>query len=345
MRLAAAIVAAAALLCSVSAQADGASNIEVLDFHDLDGWEQDDHTAALNAFLKTCRDLKDPDWAAICEVAKSKPAARPFFEAFFRPVSIEDGNLSLVTGYFEPELNGSRRRVGRYTVPVYRKPPELTEGMLWHDREEIETGEVLKGRGLELAWVDDATALFYMQVQGSGRIRLTDGSVLRLGYAASNGHVFKSPGEMLVAAGVYNQHQVSATVVGNWVRRNPQEGRRLLRSSPNYVFFREIRSGSLNDGPRGAMNRPLTTGRTLAVDPAFIDLGAPVWIEKGGDVTVRRLMVAQDTGSAIKGAQRADFFVGTGDEAGRVAQRMRDPARLYVLLPIDRAYALAAGSG
>lgn len=317
---------------------------EVLEFEDLHDWALDDHAFALDVFLKTCGDLDDPEWASLCALAKTGPDARLFFETFFRPVRVDDGQMSLVTGYYEPELRGSRTKVGQFTVPVYRKPPELREGTLWHDRRTIETTDLLQGRGLEIAWVDDPAALFYMQVQGSGRIRLSGGNVIRLGYAASNGHVFRSLGEELVRQGIYEPHQVSAAVVGNWIRRNPVDGAELIRGSPNYVFFREIPSLSRNDGPRGAMNRSITAGRTLAVDPRFIPLGAPVWMEKGGPDVIRRLMVAQDTGSAIKGAQRADYFVGTGAEAGQRAARIRNPARLYVLLPINIAFAMSGGA-
>ena len=344
MRPAAAILAVAALLSPCDLQADASRNVEVLSFDALDGWLQDDHDAALATFLKTCGDMKEPDWSALCGIAREALDARWFFETFFRPVLIEDSDTSLVTGYFEPELRGSRTRTVKYRIPVYAKPPELVEGNLWHDRETIEVGNVVSGRGLELAWVDDPTALFYMQVQGSGRIRLTDGNVLRLGYAASNGHTYRSPGEMLADRGVFSRHQVSAPVVAQWVRDNPVAGAELLRNSPSYVFFRKINGGSEADGPRGAMNRPLTQGRSLAIDPSIVKLGAPVWLEKGGDQTIRRLMIAQDTGSAIKGAQRADFFVGTGEQAGRTAQRMRDAGRMFVLLPIERAFTLALES-
>lgn len=344
MRNPAANFVAALLLICAPAGAEPAITAEVTTFEALQGWMQDDHASALEAFTVTCGDLRPSDWKALCDVAKSGPDARWFFETFFRPVLVHDDDVSLITGYFEPEITGARQRTGRFNIPVYRKPPELTEGMLWHSREEIETGDVVSGRGLELAWVEDPTALFYMQVQGSGRIRFTDGSVLRLGYAASNGHKYRSPGEMLVSNGIYAPHQVSAQVVSNWVRRNPDAGARLLRASPSYVFFREIRGARNGDGPRGAMNRPLTSGRSIAVDPAHIMLGAPVWMEKGGEQVLRKLMIAQDTGSAIKGAQRADYFVGTGSEAGRIAQQMNDAGRLFVLMPIDQAYALVEGA-
>ena len=140
--------------------------------------------------------------------------------------------------------------------------------------------------------------------------------------------------------GIYSVHQVSAEVIKNWVRRNPEAGRELLFHNPSYVFFRRLDNVPAERGPLGAMNRSVTTLRTVAVDPAFVPLGAPVWVEKDGDGPIRRLMMAQDTGSAIKGAQRADIFFGTGDAAGQAAGRLRDPGRMVVLMPIQRAYAM-----
>lgn len=203
----------------------------------------------------------------------------------------------------------------------------------------------MDGRGLEIAWVDDAVELFFLQVQGSGRIRLPGGRTIRVGYAGFNGHEYRSIGEELVRRGVYQPHQVSAQVIQNWVRRNPVAGRELLYHNPSYVFFREVSEVPANKGPLGAMNRSITGMRSIAVDPAIVPLGAPVWIEKDGKSPLRRLMIAQDTGSAIKGAQRADVFFGTGDRAGRQAGRLRDPGRMMVLMPIQRAYALLPEGG
>ena len=178
-----------------------------------------------------------------------------------------------------------------------------------------------------------------MQVQGSGRVRLPNGRYIRVGYGGANGHKYRSIGVELVRRGIYNAHQVSAQVIKNWVRRNPVEGPELLRHNPSYVFFREVNQVPADKGPLGAMNRSVTTMRTVAVDPRHTPLGAPVWVEKDGKNKLRRLMIAQDTGSAIKGAQRADIFFGTGDQAGRDAGRLRDPGRMVVLMPIQRAYA------
>jgi membrane-bound lytic murein transglycosylase A len=197
----------------------------------------------------------------------------------------------------------------------------------------------MEGLGLEIAYVDDPVELFFLQIQGSGRILLPDGGYLRVGFSGSNGHNYRSIGQEMVRRGIYEPHQVSAQVIKNWVRRNPEDGKELLYHNPSYVFFREVNQVPADKGPLGAMNRSITTMRSVAVDPKFTPLGAPVWIEKDGADPIRRLMIAQDTGSAIKGAQRGDIFFGTGDEAGRKAGRLRDPGRMVVLMPIQRAYA------
>jgi len=316
-------------------------NYDILTFEEFKGWNSDNHEAALEVFLNTCPDMRDPDWLSLCALAQQKPAAKPFFELFFRPVLISDGKDALFTGYFEPELNGSRSPSDKYRYPVYREPKIAKAINPWLTRKEIETGTFMKGRGLEIAWVDDPVELFFLQIQGSGRIRLRDGSVIRVGYGGSNGHIYRSIGAELVRRGVYKPHQVSAQVIKNWVRRNPVDGQELLYHNPAYVFFRRIDSIPAEKGPRGAMNRSITTGRSIAVDPKFVPLGAPVWIEKKGAQPINRLMIAQDTGSAIKGAQRADIFMGTGDKAGRSAGRLRDPGRMMVLMQIQRAYAMA----
>jgi membrane-bound lytic murein transglycosylase A len=192
--------------------------------------------------------------------------------------------------------------------------------------------------------VDDPVELFFLQIQGSGRIRYPNGGGIRVGYAGANGHNYRSIGQELVRRGVYNVHQVSAPVIKNWVNRNRAAGRELLLHNNSNVFFREVSEVPADKGPIGAMNRSITTMRTVAVDPKFTPLGAPVWLEKDGKDPLRRLMIAQDVGSAIKGAQRADVFIGTGDEAGKVAGRMKDPGRMVVLMPIQRAYALLPDS-
>ena len=315
----------------------------LLDFADLHGWSLDNHQDAMEAFSETCTDLKQDDWASLCAVASTGIDARAFFETFFIPVLIEDRSEALFTGYFEPELNGSRKMSGPYRYPIYRKPPEIAPGDIWFSRAEIEERKLLEGRGLEIAWIDDPVDAFFLQIQGSGRIALDDGGKIRVGYGGRNGHDYKSVGMELVRRGIYEPHQVSARVIRNWVRRNPEEGARLLWHNPSFIFFREVSEVPADAGPLGAMNRSVTPLRSIAVDPEYVPLGAPVWIEKGGKDPIQRLMIAQDTGSAIKGAQRADIFFGTGKEAGQRAGRVRDTGRMVVLLPIDRALALAAG--
>ncbi|MDW3223683.1 MAG: MltA domain-containing protein [Paracoccaceae bacterium] len=335
------VVAVLAGALSMISPAGADTQVKVLSFEDLDGWHKDDHAAAFDVFQNTCLDMDDPDWRAVCAYATSKPDPKAFFELLFRPVLIEDGNPMLFTGYFEPELTGSRYKTTRFKYPIHAMPAEAKSTELWYSRRQILDGGVLEGRGLEIAWVDDPVELFFLQIQGSGRVNLPNGKKLRVGYAGANGHTYRSIGAELVRRGTYESHQVSAEVIKNWVRRNPVEGRELLFHNPSYVFFREVSEVPAHLGPLGAMNRSVTEMRTIAVDPAYTPLGAPVWIEKDGANPLRRLMMAQDTGSAIKGAQRADIFFGTGDEAGRAAGKLKDPGRMILLLPIQRAYAMA----
>lgn len=318
------------------------STAQVLDFEQLDGWHEDTHAEALVAFLRTCDLIDAPDWRPICAVAADTPqddaSARSFFELFFKPVMI-GAPPALFTGYFEPELDGSPVRTPRYAYPIYRRPPELSDGVAYHTRASIDGGAIA-GRGLELAWLDDPIDVYFLQVQGSGRIRMTDGTVIRVGYAGGNGQPYRSIGQEMVRRGSHTMDQVSAQEIRAWVRRNPAAGRELMHTNPSYVFFRKIGDLSANEGPIGAMGRSITTMRSVAIDPAFTPLGAPVWIEKDGRDPLRRLMMAQDTGGAIKGMQRADIFYGTGAAAGDAAGTIKDPGRMILLLPIDRAYAL-----
>lgn len=339
----------AAVITGAAMTASGTSaetSYTLLDFSELRGWEEDNHAAALKVFLETCMDLDGEDWQSLCALAQNQvqtgaaEGARSFFELFFRPILIEDGTPALFTGYFEPELDGSRYPSSRFRYPVYKMPPEARQSSPWLPRRDILNTNVMRGRGLEIAWVDDPVELFFLQIQGSGRIRLNDGGSIRVGYGGANGHPYRSIGTEMVRRGIYQAHQVSAQVIKSWVRRNPVDGAELLLHNPSYVFFREIRKIRPSKGPLGAMNRSVTTLRTLAVDPKYTPLGAPVWMEKDGETQMRRLMIAQDTGSAIKGAQRADVFYGTGDAAGQAAGRLRDPGRMVVLLPIQRAFAL-----
>ncbi len=320
------------------------ANTRLLDWADLNGWANDDHAAALSVFTETCRDLDEGDWSVICEFAKEATDARAFFERMFKPVLITDGEEPLFTGYYEPELLGSRVRNSRFNVPLYRLPDDAPNNGRWLTREELSKTGVLEGRGLELVWLQSEVDKFFLQIQGSGRIRLNEGGAMRVGYGGKNGHPYRSIGNELVRRGIFEEHQVSAQVIRNWVENNPEDGADLLNHNPSYVFFREVSQVDPDKGPLGAMNRSVTAGRSIAVDPDFVPLGAPVWLEKAGAKPFRRLMVAQDTGAAINGAQRADIFYGTGGDAGREAGRIRDGGRMVVLLPVEDAMALADAS-
>ena len=212
----------------------------ITDFSQLDGWEADDHAAALRTFLNTCGDMKDVDWRNLCKFANTSPDPKQFFELFFRPVLIEDGQEALFTGYFEPELEGDLYPSDRYRYPVYAMPSEAESNNPWLTRRDILDTDVMKNRGLEIAYVDDPVELFFLQIQGSGRIHLPSGKYLRVGYRGANGHPYRSIGVELVRRGIYDVHQVSADVIKNWVRRNPEDGRELLYHNPSYVFFREV---------------------------------------------------------------------------------------------------------
>lgn len=313
------------------------ADAQLLDWADLNGWSKDDHAEALEVFQETCRDLKDGDWPTICKLSESATDARSFFEAMFRPVLMTDDEDPLFTGYYEPELPGSRTRSETYNVPLYRLPEDIPDDGPWLSREQLLTSGILEDRGLELVWLKNEVDKFFLQIQGSGRIRLAEGGLMRVGYGGKNGHPYRSIGRELVRRGEFEEHQVSAQVIRNWVANNPDRGPDLLNHNPSYVFFREVSQVDPAKGPLGAMNRSITEGRSIAVDPEFVPLGAPVWVEKAGRSPFRKLMIAQDTGAAIKGAQRADIFYGSGSEAGEKAGRIRDGGRMITLLPIAQA--------
>lgn len=332
--------ALAALACAV-VMTVAPARAEVLRFSDLSGWDTDDHRAALRSFLQTCDLIDGADWRPLCNLAPDATAsdrtARQFFELFFRPVVIGDPP-ALFTGYYEPEFAGSPTRTPRYAYPLYARPPELRDGEQYLSRSAIDGG-ALRGRGLELAWLDDPVDVYFLQVQGSGRIKMPDGSVLRVGYAGRNGFEYRSVGQEMVRRGTHTLDQVSAQEIARYVRAGASD---LLSINPSYVFFRKLDLAP-DLGPIGAMTRSITPFRSVAIDPAFTPLGAPVWIEKDGPAPIRSLMVAQDTGGAIKGPQRADIYFGTGPAAGDAAGTVKDAGRMVVLLPIDRAYAALDG--
>lgn len=341
-------------------------------WEDLPGWSDDDLRQAWPAFLQSCRGLAGKPqggaWKRICEQARNVDSGaaegvRRFFEEGFRPyaVTAADGKTSgLITGYYEPLLRGSRERSAIYGNPVLGVPddllsidlgdvyPELRHLRLrgrlqgnkvvpYYSRAEIVSRQE-KGRQDPLLWVDDAVELFFLHVQGSGRVKLPDGRLVRLAYADQNGHPYQSIGRLLVERGDLKLEEASMQGIQAWGRANPNRLAELLNANPSYVFFRELPNS--NEGPAGSLGVPLTPERSLAVDPRTIPLGAPVFLATTRPNSVRplnRLMLAQDTGGAIKGAVRADFFWGFGKPAGENAGRMRQPGRMWVLLPPEAA--------
>ncbi|MBE0627342.1 MAG: murein transglycosylase A [Burkholderiales bacterium] len=346
--------------------------MEAVSWSEVAGWTEDDPRAAWQAFLRSCTRLQSQAaWRESCARAGQLPAAasvREFFEAGFLPyrVASADGSVQgLATGYYEPLLRGSRSKGGAYRYPLYAAPadllivdlaeinPELKHLRLrgrlegrrvvpYYARAEIERGlPALAGK--ELLWVDDPVDLFFLQIQGSGRVRLPTGELVRVGYADQNGQPYKSIGRYLVAQGELKLEQASMQGIKDWGAANPEKLDALLKQNPSYVFFRELpQNGASQDaadtGPVGALGVPLTPERSIAVDARHIPLGAPVFLATtwpGSEQPLARLVLAQDTGGAIRGAVRADYFWGFGEAAGALAGRMRQSARMWVLLPRD----------
>ncbi|NIY71434.1 murein transglycosylase [Marivivens donghaensis] len=297
----------------------------LLTFSELNGWAEDDHAAALSVFRNTA-DLLGPDWADCVAALDGVHDPRVYFETHFTPFEISDSSPALFTGYFEPELLGSLTTDDTYRHPLYRMP----DGEL-PTRAEIEDG-ALDGRDLELVWLADPVEAFFLHIQGSGRVALPGGGTLRVGYAGKNGYLYQSVGKKLIDAGKIDPTEISAERIKDWMRANPTDAKELMRKNQSYVFFREL-DVPLESGPIGVMGRSVTAGRTIAVDPGFNIYGAPVWIEKDAPDAMSRLMIAQDTGAAIKGAQRADIFVGTGEKAGHIAGGYQQSGRMVALLP------------
>lgn len=334
-------------------------------WNDLPEWRAEDPAQAWDAFQASCRALeKQGAWRDLCTVAASirspdSEAARRFFEQNFTPFQLtraDGGDEGLITGYYEPLLRGSRRASARYRYPLYGVPDDLLvvdltevypelKGMRlrgrldgrrivpYYDRAQIEQGRAAVS-GREIAWVDDAIELFFLQIQGSGRIVLDNGAVLRVGYAEQNGHPFRSIGRLLVERGELPLERASMQGIQAWARANPAKLTELLNHNTSYVFFRELPPDL--PGPPGSLGVPLTAQRSIAVDQRFVPLGAPVYIATTWPLSTRplnRLMLGQDTGGAIRGPVRADFFWGFGEDAAREAGRMKQSLKMWVLLP------------
>ena len=330
--------------------------------------------ATLVAFRRSCPALaaRDDlsglthleDWAAVCAAARRATDAAGFFAANFAAVQVGDGR-GLDTGYFEPELPASRRAAPGYSVPLYRRPPDLIEVDLrrfdpalagkrvwgrvagttlvpYPDRAVIDAG-ALAGHGLELAYAADPYAAFFLEIQGSGRLLLTDGSVMRVGYDGQNGQPYVGIGKLLRERGALAQGQATMAGIIGWLRAHPDEAPALLRANGSKIFFRELTGLAATDGPPGALGVPLTAGVSVAADPRFVPLGAPLWLDTSvaGIGPVAQLMVAQDSGGAILGANRLDLFWGSGDAAGAIAGGITAIGTVKLLLPKTAAARLS----
>ena len=334
-------------------------------FEVLPGWQQDDLRQAWPAFQASCRALgAKADWKSVCAASKTVDAAdgsaiRRYFETNFVPnlVRAADGaDSGLITGYYEPFLRGARKRGGANQTPLYKVPDDLItvdlasvypalKGMRLRGRLSGKTvvpynsrAEIERARlpGKELVWVDDPVEAFFLEVQGSGRVQLDDGETVRIAYADQNGHPYKAIGRWLVEQGELTSGEATAQGIKAWIAAHPARRQELFNVNPSYIFFREERLPDPGVGPKGALGVPLTPTRSVAVDPSFLPLGAPIFLattEPGGTTPLQRLVMGQDTGGAIRGAVRADFFFGFGGQAPDNAGRMKQRGQLWVLLP------------
>lgn len=331
----------------------------------LPDWQNNDLTASYAALLQSCRALKNKSqWQAICAQADTleqgdRTTLRTFFETYFSPYQVfnpDGSSQGMITGYYEPKLMGSRQPTKRFRFPLYGVPddlltidlsevyPQLKDMRLrgrlqgkrvvpYYARADIEQGKAAV-QGHELFWVDDAVGLFFLQIQGSGRIELLDGTSVKVGYADQNGQPYASIGKRLVESGELKLEQASMQGIKQWGEQHPDKLPALLAQNPSYVFFREL--PNQNAAPLGALGVPLTDGYSIAVDARTIPLGAPVFLATTYPNTsepLNRLMLAQDTGGAIRGAVRADFFWGYGEQAAAQAGRMKQSGQMWVLFP------------
>lgn len=336
------------------------------DWSALPGWTNDDQASAWPAFLASCKAIgRQRQWADVCSAASllgarpSTPQVRSFFEQHLVPwqsFGPDRTATGLVTGYYEPLIKGSRTRSAQHPWPVHAPPEDMLTidlSSVYPDLKNLRLRGRLEGNRVvpywsraELAqrqdklplpvlfWASDSIDLFFLQVQGSGRIELPDGSQARIGYADQNGHPYQSIGRWLISQGQLSADKASMEGIKQWARDNPSRLAEMLNSNPSYVFFRELPAS--NSGPIGALGVPVSEGRSIAIDPAHVPLGAPVFLATSWPLSERplnRLVMAQDTGGAIKGPVRVDFFWGFGAKAGAEAGRMRQQGQVWVLLP------------
>ena len=361
-----AVLLAAAASVAACAPTEQASPPRLRALSSLPGWSEDLSFQAYPALLESCGVIErlssdqalgvgapPTAWREGCDaitglkaalVSDTDVALRQTMEAHFIALDPGAGSNALVTGYYEPELKGSRTQDAAHSYPIYRLPPNPTA----FDRAEIDAG-ALSGQGLELLWVNDRVEAFFLHVQGSGRVRLDSGEVVRVGFAGTNEREYASIGKAMVDAGIMTKEEASLQSLRAYLNAHPDEIDGWLHRNPRYVFFKEA-AADPNLGPIGALSVPLTPGRSIAVDPAFVALGLPVWLdttEPRTNAPLRRLVVAQDKGSAIKGPGRIDLFWGAGDEAEAMAGPMRQQGTYWVIVPRavgERWLARQAGS-
>ncbi|MDD3182599.1 MAG: murein transglycosylase A [Alphaproteobacteria bacterium] len=342
-------------------------DIEPMTFRDLPSWEEDHQAEAVPAFLKSCAvfEKRDPDtalmlseagkvadWLDACDAAKQETfltddQARTFFERYFTPYRVTNGQDGLFTGYYEAQLRGSWKKTASFQTPLWARPKDMLtvdlgafrdswagqkitgkiEGssfVPYDERAKIARG-ALEKRATPLVWVDDPIGAFFLEIQGSGQIQMDDGSVVRVGYDAQNGHGYTPIGRVLADRGEIGT-PVSMQKIRAWLAAHPQRAQEIMDTNPSVVFFRKVD----RDGAVGAQGAVLTAGRSMAVDRAFLPLGVPLWLVTAED---KRLVVAQDTGGAIKGPVRGDLFLGAGSQAEDQAGRMQERGTYYLLLP------------
>jgi len=318
----------------------------------LQGWGKDTQDEALAAFRKSCAVLKIKEtWRDVCAAARAVPqdasASRKFFEERFTPHRFEGAEQGLFTGYYEAQLKGSWTQKGPYQTPLWARPDDMLTADLgafkeslkgqkitgkatektfvpYDSRQDIAAGS-LKGRAQPLLWVDDLVGAFFLEIQGSGQVAMEDGSVVRVGYAAQNGHGYTPIGRVLAARGAIEK-PVTMQKIRAWLAAHPDQAQSVMNENASVVFFKKAE----RDGAVGAQGVVLTPLRSLAVDPSFVGLGTPVWLETPAQ---HRLVVAQDTGGAIKGAVRGDLFWGAGQAAEEGAGAMQESGTYYLLLP------------
>ncbi len=342
---------------------------ELASWSALEGWQSDAVQEAWPAFLASCRALRfRTEWSVPCGAAQTVPAEsaqaiRAYFQQYFEPYRILQvpnvgrENTGLITGYYEPLLMGSRTPSARFNTPLYMPPPDLLtvdlaslypelkgkrvrarlEGnrvVPYYTREELPADPAVRGR--EIVWVDNALEAFLLEIQGSGRVQLENGEVIRLQFADQNGQPYRSIGRYLVSQEILTVDQATTQGIRTWLAQNPSRLQEVLNANPSVVFFAEAPLGDPHEGPKGAQGLSLTAGRSIAVDAAIVPLGSPVFLATtwpATEVPLRRLVMAQDTGGAINGAPRADFFWGIGAEAQEFAGKMRQTGAMWLLWP------------